>query len=166
MQQAGPMRASDTERDEAAERLREAVALFRGAPLADAPLLGQAAMEADRLAGQRAIEVDQLAPPFDLAIGAHPPHLPIDRIVGLAKDAVPAPGRRLKMVRRGGVAERLVRAQLRKVKQDRQAHHRAARTEVSENKAAERSGQEGPSHHLLRGRFAVGRTDRRRGRGP
>src|SRR5271166_7067422 len=65
--------------------------------------------EADRLAGERAIDVDELAPPSDFAVGAHPPHLLIDRIVGLAQDAVPAPGRDLIMFGRGGVAERLVR---------------------------------------------------------
>ena len=47
--------------------------------------------EDDRLAGERAIEGDELAPPFDLAIRAHAPDLVVDRIVGLAQDAVPAP---------------------------------------------------------------------------
>src|SRR5580704_9454942 len=66
--------------------------------------------EADRLAGERAIEVDEGAPPFDLAVGAYAPHLVVERIVRLAQDAAPAPERDLIMVRRGGVAERLVRA--------------------------------------------------------
>src|SRR5271165_3327878 len=68
--------------------------------------------EADRLAGERAIEGNELAPPFDFAVRAHPPDLVVDRIVGLAQDAVPAPGRGLIVVGGGGVAERLVRALL------------------------------------------------------
>src|SRR5271165_572839 len=68
--------------------------------------------EADRLAGERAIEVDELASPFDFAVRAHPLDLVVDRIVGLAQDAVPAPGRGLIVVGGGGVAERLVRALL------------------------------------------------------
>ena len=68
--------------------------------------------EANRLAGERAIDVDEFASPFDFAVGAYAPHLMVDRIVGLAQDAVPAPGRDLIMFGRGGVAERLVRALL------------------------------------------------------
>jgi len=78
----------------------------------DAPSAVLAFRKADRLAGERAIEVDELAPPFDFAVGAHPPHLVVDRIVGLAQDAVPAPGRGLIMFGGSGVAERLVRALL------------------------------------------------------
>jgi len=68
--------------------------------------------EADRFAGEPAIEVDELAPPFDLAVRAHPPHFVVGRIVGLAQDAVPAPGRDSIMFGGSGVAERLVRALL------------------------------------------------------
>src|SRR5262245_36132382 len=46
-------RASSAPSEEAAELLREALALFRGPPLVDAPLLGPAATEADRLAELR-----------------------------------------------------------------------------------------------------------------
>jgi hypothetical protein len=66
--------------------------------------------ETDRLAGERAIEVDELAPPFDFAIGAHASDLLVNRIFRLAQNAVPAPGRDLKMFGRSGVAERRLRA--------------------------------------------------------
>src|SRR5271165_7215377 len=78
---------------------------------ADRPAVGVFG-EADRFAGERAIEVDELAPPFDFAVRAHPSDLVVDRIVGLAQNAVPAPGRGLIMFGGGGVAERLVRALL------------------------------------------------------
>ena len=55
---------------------------------------------------------NELAPPFDFAVRAHPSDLVVDRIVGLAQNAVPAPGRGLIMFGGGGVAERLVRALL------------------------------------------------------
>ena len=42
--------------------------------------------EANRLAGKRAIDVDELASPFDFAVGAHAPHLMVDRIAGLARN--------------------------------------------------------------------------------
>jgi hypothetical protein len=54
--------------------------------------------EADRLAGQRAVDLDKFATPFDFAGQAHPPHLDVVRIVGLAQNAVPAPRRGLVMV--------------------------------------------------------------------
>ncbi|MDA0162078.1 tetratricopeptide repeat protein [Solirubrobacter ginsenosidimutans] len=56
--------------DEAAELLREALALFRGPPLADAPLLGPAVVEADRLAGARLDALEQRIE-HDLALGRH-----------------------------------------------------------------------------------------------
>ena len=54
----------------AARDLREALALFRGPPLADAPLLGPAAAEADRLAGLRLAALEERLD-IDLALGAH-----------------------------------------------------------------------------------------------
>jgi predicted ATPase/DNA-binding SARP family transcriptional activator len=56
--------------DETARLLREALALFRGAPLADVPLHGPAAVEAERLEGLRlaALE-DRIA--ADLQLGRH-----------------------------------------------------------------------------------------------
>ncbi len=55
---------------DAAAALREALALFRGPPLADAPLLGPAAAEADRLAGMRLAALEERLD-VDLALGAH-----------------------------------------------------------------------------------------------
>jgi predicted ATPase len=55
---------------EAAALLREALALFRGPPLADAPLLGPAAAEADRLADRRLAVLEQRID-ADLATGEH-----------------------------------------------------------------------------------------------
>ena len=78
---------------------------------ADRPAVGVFG-QADRFAGERAIEVDELASPFDFAVQAHPSDLVVDRIVGLAQNAVPAPGRGLIMFGGGGVAQRLVRALL------------------------------------------------------
>ena len=57
--------------DAAAGHLREAVALFRGAPLADAPLLGPAATEGDRLAGLRLAALEE-AMDVELARGRSP----------------------------------------------------------------------------------------------
>ena len=56
--------------EEAAALLREALALFRGPPLADAPLLGPAAAEADRLAEARLSALEQRID-FDLQLGRH-----------------------------------------------------------------------------------------------
>ena len=50
--------------------LREALALFRGPPLADAPLYGPAATEADRLAEQRLAALEQRIE-LDLQLGRH-----------------------------------------------------------------------------------------------
>lgn len=55
---------------EAAELLREALALFRGPPLADAPLLGPGAIEADRLMSARLDALEQRLE-HDLALGRH-----------------------------------------------------------------------------------------------
>lgn len=54
----------------AAATLREALALFRGAPLADALLLGPAAVEADRLESARLDALEQRIE-HDLALGRH-----------------------------------------------------------------------------------------------
>jgi predicted ATPase len=54
----------------AAAGLREALALFRGAPLSDAPLLGPAAAEADRLADLRVAALEELMD-VELARGRH-----------------------------------------------------------------------------------------------
>src|SRR3954468_23613432 len=57
---------------EAAEQLREALALFRGTPLADAPLYGPASGEAERLAEPRGVALRarvRLRP----RTGRHPP---------------------------------------------------------------------------------------------
>jgi predicted ATPase/DNA-binding SARP family transcriptional activator len=56
--------------ERAAELLREALALFRGAPLSDAPLLGPASAEADRLAGLRLAALEDRLD-ADLALGRH-----------------------------------------------------------------------------------------------
>jgi predicted ATPase/DNA-binding SARP family transcriptional activator len=53
-----------------AEGLREALALFRGAPLSDVPLLGPAAMEAERLADLRLAALEELMD-AELARGRH-----------------------------------------------------------------------------------------------
>ncbi|WP_084286341.1 BTAD domain-containing putative transcriptional regulator [Solirubrobacter soli] len=63
-------RARDAEPAHAANLLREALALFRGAPLADAPLMGPAVIEADRIAGAR-IEALEQRIAHDLALGRH-----------------------------------------------------------------------------------------------
>src|SRR4051794_35698907 len=62
--------ARGAEPSEAAALLREALALFRGAPLADAPLLGPASVEADRIAGARLEALEQRIA-HDLALGRH-----------------------------------------------------------------------------------------------
>src|SRR4051812_40034347 len=53
---------------EAAEQLREALALFRGAPLADAPLYGPASGEAERLAELRVLALERRID-LDLELG-------------------------------------------------------------------------------------------------
>src|SRR4051794_35926805 len=63
-------RARGADPGEAADLLREALALFRGAPLADAPLLGPASIEADRIAGARLEALEQRIA-HDLALGRH-----------------------------------------------------------------------------------------------
>src|SRR4051794_8994622 len=63
-------RARDAEPAHAANLLREALALFRGAPLADAPLMGPAIIEADRIAGARLEALEQRIA-HDLALGRH-----------------------------------------------------------------------------------------------
>ena len=55
---------------EAAAALREALALFRGPPLADAPLLGPAASEAGRLTALRVATLEERLD-LDLALGEH-----------------------------------------------------------------------------------------------
>jgi len=62
--------ARDADPARAAALLREALALFRGAPLADAPLLGPAVIEADRIAGARLEALEQRIS-HDLALGRH-----------------------------------------------------------------------------------------------
>jgi DNA-binding SARP family transcriptional activator len=61
---------ADGAQGEAAALLREALALFRGPPLADAPLHGPAAAEADRLAGLRLDALEERMD-ADLAAGEH-----------------------------------------------------------------------------------------------
>src|SRR3954451_1168967 len=63
-------RARDAEPAEAAELLREALALFRGAPLVDAPLMGPGMIEADRIAGARLDALEQRIA-LDLELGRH-----------------------------------------------------------------------------------------------
>src|SRR3954451_526409 len=63
-------RARDAEPAEAADLLREALALFRGAPLVDAPLMGPGAIEADRIAGTRLDALEQRIA-LDLELGRH-----------------------------------------------------------------------------------------------
>ena len=63
-------RARDAAPEQATEDLREALALFRGPPLADAPLLGTAALEADRIAAARLGAIEQRIE-HDLALGRH-----------------------------------------------------------------------------------------------
>jgi predicted ATPase len=58
------------ELDAAAQRLQAALALFRGAPLSDAPLLGPAAMEGERLAELRLGTLEE-AMDVELARGRH-----------------------------------------------------------------------------------------------
>ena len=55
---------------QAADQLREALALFHGAPLADAPLEGIAASEPERLASLRLAAIEQRIE-HDLALGRH-----------------------------------------------------------------------------------------------
>ena len=55
---------------DAAATLRDALALFRGPPLADAPLLGPAASEAGRLAAVRLATLEERLE-LDLALGEH-----------------------------------------------------------------------------------------------
>ncbi len=63
-------RARSSEPAEAAETLREALALFRGPPLQDSPLNGRAAVEPDRLAELRLAALEQRIE-YDLALGRH-----------------------------------------------------------------------------------------------
>jgi predicted ATPase/DNA-binding SARP family transcriptional activator len=63
-------RARDAEPAQAADLLREALALFRGAPLADAPLTGPGMIEADRIAGARLDALEQRIA-IDLELGRH-----------------------------------------------------------------------------------------------
>ena len=56
--------------EEAADLLRQALALFRGPPLSDAPLLGPGAIEADRLMSAR-LDALELRLEHDLALGRH-----------------------------------------------------------------------------------------------
>jgi DNA-binding SARP family transcriptional activator len=63
-------RARTAEPAHAANLLREALALFRGAPLADAPLMGPAVIEADRIASARVEALEQRIG-HDLALGRH-----------------------------------------------------------------------------------------------
>ncbi len=63
-------RARDAAPEQATEDLREALALFRGPPLADAPLLGTASLEADRIAAARLGAIEQRIE-HDLALGRH-----------------------------------------------------------------------------------------------
>jgi predicted ATPase len=63
-------RAQDAPPVKAGELLREALALFRGPPLVDAPLLGPASTEADRLEGLRLAALEQRVE-ADLALGRH-----------------------------------------------------------------------------------------------
>src|SRR4051812_28448804 len=63
-------RARSAPPGEAAERLREALSLFRGPPLADALLLGPASSEAVRLDGARLDALEQRLE-HDLALGRH-----------------------------------------------------------------------------------------------
>jgi predicted ATPase/DNA-binding SARP family transcriptional activator len=56
--------------EEAAELLRRALALFRGPPLIDAPLLGPGAIAADRLMSAR-LDALELRLEHDLALGRH-----------------------------------------------------------------------------------------------
>ena len=56
--------------EDAAELLRQALALFRGPPLSDAPLLGPGAIEADRLMSGRLDALEQRLE-HDLALGRH-----------------------------------------------------------------------------------------------
>ncbi|MDA0180142.1 winged helix-turn-helix domain-containing protein [Solirubrobacter phytolaccae] len=56
--------------ERAAETLREALSLFRGAPLADALLLGPAAIEADRIEAARLDALEQRIE-HDLTLGRH-----------------------------------------------------------------------------------------------
>jgi predicted ATPase/DNA-binding SARP family transcriptional activator len=74
-------RARGAEPAEAARLLREALALFRGPPLADAPLLGPAAAEADRLAGLRLAAIEERLD-LELALGEH--HAVIGELEALA----------------------------------------------------------------------------------
>ena len=57
-------------RAQAADLLREALALFRGPPLADAPLLGPGVAEADRIESAR-LDALELRLEHDLALGRH-----------------------------------------------------------------------------------------------
>ena len=63
-------RGNDVSRAQAADLLREALALFRGPPLADAPLLGPGVAEADRIEGAR-LDALELRLEHDLALGRH-----------------------------------------------------------------------------------------------
>ena len=63
-------RAETAPAEEAAALLREALALFRGPPLVDAPLLGPAATEADRIDELRLIALERRIE-ADLELGRH-----------------------------------------------------------------------------------------------
>ena len=62
--------ARDAEPAQAAELLREALALFRGTPLADAPLMGPGMIGAERIAGARLDALEQRIA-YDLELGRH-----------------------------------------------------------------------------------------------
>jgi len=64
------LQARDAPPERAAELLREALALFRGQPLADAPLYGPAHGEADRLAELRLNALERRID-LDLQLGRH-----------------------------------------------------------------------------------------------
>ena len=63
-------RRATPNRPQAAELLREALALFRGTPLADAPLMGPGMIEAERIAGARLDALEQRIA-YDLELGRH-----------------------------------------------------------------------------------------------
>jgi predicted ATPase/DNA-binding SARP family transcriptional activator len=69
--------------EEAARDLRDALALFRGPPLADAPLLGPAASEAERLADLRLAALEERID-VDLALGEH--HAVVGELEALAAE--------------------------------------------------------------------------------
>src|SRR5687767_11131053 len=68
--------------------------------------------QADRLADQRLAEEQLFAPPFDLAVGAHPPHKLGVGVVRLAQATAVGTRWRVIVLGRGGLAQRLVRSLL------------------------------------------------------